>query len=118
MPPRRVINCLHPHDPPPQESIIPPPPNQPPTQIQPAIAKGVEYLAFEDIPEMSLHQPINTSTKAKPSGIIATSSQAAEGAPRQPLPREEETDHVQINEWDDEDEEEAVATEGEELARV
>jgi hypothetical protein len=31
MPPRRVSNRLHPHDPPPQESIIPPPTNQPPT---------------------------------------------------------------------------------------
>jgi hypothetical protein len=78
MPPRRVSNRLHPHDPPLQESIIPPPPNQPPTQILPAIAEGAEYPAFEDNPEISLHQPINTSTEAEPYHNIATSSLAVE----------------------------------------
>jgi hypothetical protein len=61
----------------------------------------VEYPTFEDIPEMHLHQPINTSTEAEPSHDIATSSQAARGAPCQPLPQEEEPDHVQIDDWDD-----------------
>jgi hypothetical protein len=117
MPPRRASNRLHPHDPPPQQSIIPPPPNQPPIKILPAIAEGAKYLAFKDIPKMHLHQPNNTSTEVEPSHSIATSSQATEGAPRQPLPQEEDADHVQIDDWDDETEEEAVAEE-EELARV
>jgi hypothetical protein len=117
MPFRRVSNRLHPHGPPPQESIIPPPPNQPSTQIVPTIAESVEYLAFEDIPEMCLRQPINTSTEAEPSHRIATSSQATEGAPRQPLPWEE-PDHVQIDNLDDEAKEEEAAAEEEELVRV
>jgi hypothetical protein len=94
MPPRRVSNRLHSHDPPPQESIIPPPPNQSSTQILPTIAEGAEYPIFEDIPEMRLHQPINTSTEVEPSHSTATSSQATEGAPRQPLPWEGDPDHV------------------------
>jgi hypothetical protein len=119
MPPRRVSNHLHPHDPPPQESIIPPPPNHPPTHIIPAIAKGAEYLAFEDIPEMCLHQPINTSTEAEPSHSIITSSQAAKGAPHQPLLCKEDPDHIQIDDWNYEaEEEEEVVVEEEELARV
>jgi hypothetical protein len=113
MPPRRVSNRLHPHNPPLQESIIPPPPNQPPAQILLAIVEGAEYPAFEDIPEMRLHQPINTSTEAEPSHSIATSSQATEGAPRQPLPWEEELDHVQIDDWDDEAKEEETTAEEE-----
>jgi hypothetical protein len=67
---------------------------------------------------MRLHQPINTSTEAEPSHNITTSSQATEGAPHQPLPREEEPDHVQIDDRENEDEKEASATEEEELARV
>jgi hypothetical protein len=118
MPPRRVSNRLHPHVPPPQESIIPPPPNQPPTQILLAIVEGAEYPKFEDNREMRLHQPINTSTIAEPSHNIATPSQAAERDPHQPPPREEEPDHVQIDDWDDEAEKEAAAAEEEELARV
>jgi hypothetical protein len=78
----------------------------------------VEYPAFENIPELRLHQPINTSTEAEPSHSIATSSQTAEGAPYQPLPREEEPHHIQIDDWDDEAEEEAAAVEEEALARV
>jgi hypothetical protein len=116
-----VSNHLHPHDPPPQESIIPPTPNQTSTQIPPppppSIAEGAEYPAFEDIPNMRLHQPINTSIEEEPTHNIASSSQATEGAPRQPLPWEEEPDHVQIDDWDDEAEEEAAADE-EELAKV
>jgi hypothetical protein len=119
MPPRRVSNCLHPHDPPSQESSIPPPPNQPSTQILPTIAKGAEYSAFKDIPEMCLHQPINTSTEVEPSHSIATSSQATEGALCQPLLQEEEPDLIQINDWEDKVEDEAAAAaEEEELARV
>jgi hypothetical protein len=118
MPPKRVSNRLHPQNPPSQESIIPPPPNQPPTQILPAIAEGAEYPEFEDIPKMCLHQPINTSTKVKPSHIIATSSQAAERDLHQPPPQEEEPDHVQIDDWDNEAEEEAGTSAEEELARV
>jgi hypothetical protein len=118
MPPRRVSNRLHSHDPPPQQSIIPPPPNQPPTQILPSTTKGAKYPAFEDIPEMRLHQPINKSTKVEPSHSIATSSQANEGAPPQPLRHDEEHDHVQIDDWDDEAEEEAAAVEEEELTKV
>jgi hypothetical protein len=80
---------------------------------------------------MPLHQPINTSTEAEPSHSIATSSQATTGAPRQPLlrapspvhtlPGTEESDHVQIDDWDDEakeEEEAAAAAEEEELVRV
>jgi hypothetical protein len=84
----------------------------------PTIAEGAKYPAFEDIPEMHLHQPIDTSTKPEPSHSIGTSSQATKGAPRQPLPWEEEPDHVPINDWDDEDKEEAATAEEEELARV
>jgi hypothetical protein len=47
----------------------------------PTVVKDTEYPAFEDIPEMRLHQPINTSTEAEPSHSIATSSQAIKGAP-------------------------------------
>jgi hypothetical protein len=86
MPPRRASNHLHQQEPPPQESIIPPPPNQPPTQILSAIAEGTEYLEFEDVPEMRLHQPINTSAEAEPSHSIATSSQATERDLHQPPP--------------------------------
>jgi hypothetical protein len=118
MPPRRVSNRLHPHVPPLQESIIPSPPNQPPTQILLAIAEGAEYPKFEYIPKMRLHQSINTSTEAEPSHNIATPSQAVEQDPHQPPPWEEEPDHVQIDDWDDEAEEEAAAAEEEELARV
>jgi hypothetical protein len=67
---------------------------------------------------MHLHQLINTSTKAEPSHSISTSSQAIERDPRQPPPREEERDHVQIDDWDNEPEEEAVVAEEEELAKV
>jgi hypothetical protein len=77
---------------------------------------------------MRLHQPINTSIEVEPSHNTATSSQATTGAPRQPLPQapspmhtmlvNEEPDHVQIDKWDDEAEEEAEAVEEEELARV
>jgi hypothetical protein len=67
---------------------------------------------------MRLHQPINTSTEEEPNHSIATSSQAVERDPRQPPPREEEPDHVQIDDWDDEAEEEAATVEKEELARV
>jgi hypothetical protein len=98
---------------------MPPPPNQPLTQTPPpTIAEGAEYPALEDIPEMCLHQPINTSNEVEPSHNITTSSQAAEGAPCQPLPWEEEPDHVQIDDWNDEAEEEEAAAEEEELARV
>jgi hypothetical protein len=76
MPPKWVSNRLHQQDPPPQESIILPPPNQPPTHILSAIAEGAEYPEFEGVPEMCLHQPINTSTEAEPSHSIATSNQA------------------------------------------
>jgi hypothetical protein len=86
MPPRRASNHLHQQEPPPQESIIPPPPNQPPAQILSAIAEGTEYLEFEDVPEMRLHQPINTSAEAEPSHSIATSSQATERDLHQPPP--------------------------------
>jgi hypothetical protein len=116
MPPRRKSNRLHPHNASSQESIIPPPPNQPPTQILPSIAEGAEYPAFEDIHEMRLHQPINTSTEAKPSYSFATSSQATGGAPHQPLLQEEEPDHIQVDDWDNEADEEAAAGE-EDLAR-
>jgi hypothetical protein len=67
---------------------------------------------------MCLHQPINTSTEAEPSHTIATSSQANEGAPCQPLPQEEEPDHVQIDDWEDKAKEEAAVVEEEEQARV
>jgi hypothetical protein len=113
MPPRRVSNRLHPHDPPPQESIIPPPPNQPPTQILQAIAEGTEYPKFKDIPGMCLHQPVNTSANAEPSHNIATSSQATERDLCQPPPQEGEPDHIQIDDWDDEDEEEVAIAEEE-----
>jgi hypothetical protein len=121
MPPKRMSNRLHPQNPPPQESIIPPPPNQPPawsTQILPAIAEGVEYPEFEDIPKMCLDQPINTSTEVEPSHIISTSNQAAERDLHQPPPQEEESDHVQIDDWDNEAKEEATTSAEEELARV
>jgi hypothetical protein len=67
---------------------------------------------------MRLHQPINTSTEAEPNHNITTSTQAAEGDPHQSLLWVEEPDHVQIDDWDDEAEEEAVIVEEEELARV
>jgi hypothetical protein len=118
MPPRRVSNCLHPHDPPPQESITPPPPNQPPTQILPAIAEGAKYSAFEDISEMRLHQPIHTSAEAKPNHSVDTLSQATKQDSCQPPPWEEEPDHVQINDWDNEAKEEAATVKEEEQARV
>jgi hypothetical protein len=111
MPTRRVSHT------PPQESIIPPPPNQSSTQILPTIIEGAEHPTFGDILEVHLHQPINTSTEAESSHNTATSSQATTGAPRQPLPQapspmhtmpvNEEPDHVQIDKWDDEAEEEA-----------
>jgi hypothetical protein len=75
-----------------------------------------------------LHQSINISTKAEPSHSTTTSIQATAGAPRQPLswapspihtsPGSEEPDHVQIDDWDDEAEEDAATTEEEELAKV
>jgi hypothetical protein len=61
---------------------------------------------------------MNTSAEAEPSHNIATSSQATERDLRQPPPHEEELDHVQIGDWDEEAEEEEVATEEGELARV
>jgi hypothetical protein len=122
MPTRRVSHT------PPHESIILPPPNQSSTLILPTIVEGAEHPAFGDIPEVHLYQPINTSTEAESSHNTATSSQATIGAPCQPLPQVpspihtlpggEETNHVQINDWNDEAEEEAVAVEEEELARV
>jgi hypothetical protein len=105
-----VSNRLHLVDTPPQESIIPPPPNQSTTQILPTIIEGVEHLTFEDIPEMRLHQPINTSTEMEPSHSTATSSQATIGAPHQPPPRAPSPIH--------EAEEDEAAVEEEELARV
>jgi hypothetical protein len=118
MPPRRASSHLHQQDPPQQESIIPPAHNQPSTQILSAIADGTDCPEFEDVPKMRLHQPMNTSAEAEPSHNIATSSQATERDLRQPPPQEEELDHVQIGDWDEEAEEEEVATEEEELARV
>jgi hypothetical protein len=100
------------------------------TQILPTIVEAPENSAFENILEVHLHQQINTSTTvAEPSHDAATSSQATAGAPRQsflwaPSPihtllGDAELDHVQIDDWDDEAEEEAsAATEEEELARV
>jgi hypothetical protein len=96
MPPKRANNRLHQQDPPLQESIIPPPHNQPSTQILSAIAKGADCPEFEDVHEMRLHQPMNTSAEAEPSHSIATSSQGTERDLRQPPPQEEELDHVQI----------------------
>jgi hypothetical protein len=78
----------------------------------------VDCPEFEDIPEMRLHQPMNTSAEAKPSHNIVTSSQATERDLRQPPPQEEELNHVQIGDRDEEAEEEEVAAEEEELARV
>jgi hypothetical protein len=77
---------------------------------------------------MHLHLLINTSIEAEPSHSTATSNQAIAGAPHQPLPQPpspiralagtDEPDHVQINNWDDEAEEEATSAEEEELVRV
>jgi hypothetical protein len=120
MPPRRVSQRLHPDETPPQESIIPPPNNQPPTQILPTIAKGAKHLAFGNIPEAHLYQPINTSTTTTESSH-GISSQATAGAPRLSLlrapspihtfPRDVEFDHAQINDWDEEAKEEATTVE-------
>jgi hypothetical protein len=118
MPPKRASSRLHQQDPPPQESIIPPPHNQPLTQILLAIAKGVDYTEFEDVPEMHLHQPMNTSAEADPSHSIATSSQATERDLHQSLPQEEELDHVQISDWDEEVEEEELARVQPEIERL
>jgi hypothetical protein len=127
MPPRRVSHRLHLDETPPQEYIIPPPPNQSSTQILPTIIEGAEHPAFGDIPEVHLHLPINTSTTiAEPSHNTATSSQAIARALRLPLswapslihmlPGDVEPDHVQIDDWDNEVEEEVVVAEEEELA--
>jgi phosphoribosylaminoimidazole-succinocarboxamide synthase len=78
----------------------------------------VDCPEFEDVPEMRLHQPMNTSAEAEPSHIITTSSQATERDLRQPPPQEEELDHIQIGDWDEEVEEEEATSEKEELVRV
>jgi hypothetical protein len=67
---------------------------------------------------MRLYQPINTSIEEEPTHSITTSGQATEGAPCQPLPWEEEPDHVQINDWDDEAKVEAAVANEKELAKV
>jgi hypothetical protein len=118
MPPRRASIRLYQQDQPPQESIIPPPHNQPSTQILSGIAKGADYPKFEDVLEMHLHQPMNTSVEAEPSHSIATSSQATEWDLCQPPPQEEELDHVQIGDWDKEAKEQEATAKEEELARV
>jgi hypothetical protein len=88
------------------------------TQILSAIAEGANCPKFEDVPEMHLHQPMNTSAEAQPSHSIATSSQGTERDLCQPPLQEEGLDHIQIGDWDEETEEEAAAAEEEELARV
>jgi hypothetical protein len=122
---------LHPAEAPQQEPIIPSPPNQSSTQILPTIIEDPEHPAFRNIHEVHLHQLINPSTTAvEPSHThsATTSSQATAGAPRQSLPwapssmhmlpGDAELDHVWINDWDEEAEEEEAAVEEEELARV
>jgi hypothetical protein len=41
-----------------------------------AIAEGTDCPEFEDVLEMRLHQPMNTSAEVEPSHSITTSSQA------------------------------------------
>jgi hypothetical protein len=129
MPPGRMSQQLHSDEAPPQEPIIPPPPNHLSTQILPTIVEAPEHPALENIHEVHLHQPINTTTTiAEPSYDTATSSQATVGAPRQSLSRapspihillaNAKIDHIQINDWDEEAEEEAAAAAEEELAGV
>jgi hypothetical protein len=88
------------------------------TQILSAIAEGRDYLEFEDVPEMRLHQPMTTSAEAEPSHSIATSSQATERDLHQSLPQEEELDHVQFGDWDEEAEEEELARVQQEIERL
>jgi hypothetical protein len=61
---------------------------------------------------------MNTSAEAEPSHSITTSSQATEWDLHQPPPREEELDHVQVDYWDKEAEEEEAEAEEDELDRV
>jgi hypothetical protein len=109
-----VSQRLHPNETPLQESIIPPPPSQSSTYTLPAIIEGAEHLAFRDIPEQHLHQPINTST------IAGAPLQSFPWAPL-PIhmpPGDEEPEHVQINDLDNEAKEEEEEADEEELARV
>jgi hypothetical protein len=100
------------------------PPTQSLIQILPTIAEDAKHPAFGDVPEAHLHQPITASTTAAESSHNnATTSQATTGAPHQsfpraPTPEDTEPDHIQIDDWDDEVEEETIAAEEEELARV
>jgi hypothetical protein len=129
MPPRRVSQFLHRDETPLQESIFPPPPNQSSTLTLPTIIEGAGHPAFGHIPETHLHQPITTSTTAAESSHgAATSSQAINGAscqslswvpsPIHTLPGDADLDHVQIDDWDEEVEEEAATAEEEQLARL
>jgi hypothetical protein len=127
----RMRQHLHPDEGLSREFTNNPPLRQPSTQNLSTIVEDPEHPTFGDIPEVQLDQPAHISaTTAWPSqnSGAASSTQTAEGAPRQsptqaPSPihmaqGDTELDQVQIHDWDKETKEDEAAAEEEEVARV
>jgi hypothetical protein len=126
MPPRRVSQRLHPNETPPQESI-----HHHPINHQP---RTPHHRRWCGVPSIRRHpqrapppanQHLHHRSKVKPRCYHLKPSHCrapCQSLPWAPspihtLPVDTEIDHIQINEWDEEAEEEAAATKEEELAR-